>query len=1138
MRSLRIVLRGAAMQVLGAIVIAGGQVQAQGVDLVGDRGPRFLLASSSADGLTVPVNVRETAVLRRLVRLDLDNATIKSALTALTQQSGVDLVYSDDVLPGDVRVTLRAQGIAVAAALTHILLDARVDVVFLANGTATLRRQAAPLQVGAITGQVTDSLTNHGIFRATVSVQGTTLSTLTDAEGRFTIRQVPVGDRVVSVKFLGYTAAARSVRVGENETATVTFLLVRAPTTLDQVVSTATGERRYRELGHVVARINADSLVKSAPITTLAELLTARVPGLQVLSSNGGMAGGEVALRLRGQTTRYLDAQPIIIVDGVRYKSSNSYGDRYGNVRQDARPFDVEQRSPLHDLNVNDIESVDVVKGPSASTLYGPDASNGVIVITTKRGKVGKPVWNLYAYPNLSFQSKQSGDISPTDWWGWGHDPSTGQTVPFSCRMIDQYQYNSCVLDSIRVVPTAAGNPDLQVLSRSRPQWQSGASVSGGVEAIQYFFSSNYDSQVGSLRIPPAVAAALRSRLGAQALSDVLRTPNTQQTLSLNSNIVVTPTPRLTLGLSATYSQSAQRSISARVFQDLNAYGPLLRDSASVAVNLLNLGSAFLQTSQQRARRLVGSFTAEARPAEWLTLSGTAGLDFGGTVDRGILPENYFEGEAAHVRDYRRDNIGRTMNLSATTLTHRGPLSFRTSLGVQYAYAHLDGVDIDAYNLAPGSTSLTTATELQGGQLWSESASLGTYGEEVIGLNDRLYLTASLRVDGSSSFGDAYRPRPYPKVGVSWIASDEPFLRNVPGLGELRFRYSFGAASRYPMSAMKLGVVEAQQHSIEGRDANTFDRSQLANPRLRPERTRESEYGLDATLVGNVQVGLTWYRKRSNDQLQLLENSPGLGRSWGNVGDVAARGFEATINSTVLDRPLATITLQFTYSYNTDKILSLGDADPFHDPRGSFVVGYPSNAAFGTPVIGVADTVGGRADGIIFPEEVVLDSENRFLGVLFPPRVYTFTPAASLFHGRVRVSSLFDRQAGSVQQDWATAVSANQGGQSLALLDKETPVLVQAKFIGGSEADFLVPADFTRWRELTVATDLPERFVRLVRLSRATVNFQVRNLAIWTDYYGSDPENQPGVGLPGGQKSGASGIPLARTWGLSFNVTP
>jgi len=855
------------------------------------------------------------------------------------------------------------------------------------------------------------------------------------------------------------------------------------------------------------------------------------------------MAGGEVALRLRGQTTINLDPQPIVILDGVRYKNTNGIVN-YNNgtnatVVEDQRPFLAEARSPLNDLNVNDIATVEVVKGPSASTLYGPDAANGVIIITTKQGQTGTPKWNVYLHPNLATITHQTTNRPQTGFWGWGHSPTTGELYPGTCRLVLEYEYHQCVLDSITVTPTAEASPDLAIIARNRPQWQAGASVTGGASVLRYFFSGGYDSQVGSLQIPPAYAKLLSDRLGPSAVSDAVRNPNTQQMVTLRSNLSAELNPKTTVNVSAGYTQATQRALALSIYQYVASTGAIkpgchATDLANPCISTDQAG-LFLQTTTMNDSRFTGTVNGTIRPTEWMTFNGTLGMDVDGTIDRGINPKGgQYPGDDGQVSDFRRNNTGRTGTLNGTARAHPGRLSFETTVGTQYSYTHLDGLNANGFGLAPGSTSISTALRQSTSQLWSETVSLGTYAQEQVGLNDRLFVDAAIRFDGSTSFGDAYHAHPFPKIGVSWIASDEPFLQHVPALNQLRFRYAYGAASRYPTSQMKLGTIQSGQVPLEGFTQNIYDRNVLANPLLRPERTRESEYGADATIFGRmVDVGLTWYHRRTNDQLQSLSNPLGLPPQWANVGDVDAHGSEFTVVARVYETQQVQATLNFSASFNTTKLLSLGAATANCNGYDCYRVGYPLGAVFDRTIIGVADTVGGGPDSVTFENEIVY-SAGEFRGVLNPPHVYTLTPAIALFGGRIRFSTLIDRATGFIVPD----ALAHNYQLSLAGLVKTAPLLAQAKTL--TYCCVYDPGDYTRWRELSISTDLPQRLVRSVLLSRGVVSLQVRNLALWTRYQAGDPESIPGQGTQGqgSVTNNLTGIAQPRSWSISFDFTP
>jgi len=1099
-------------------------------------------SSVTREMATQPPRREVTRSLERIVSVHLSNVSLETAVTAIARAAEIELVMSDESLPPGRTVSVDVDHISAGEAFRRVLRGTGVELAVSPAGKVILSRVAKSMATGMISGTVTDGATTQAVRGASVALDDSGAVVRTRDDGQFVFRNVSAGPHKLSVRSVGYARQTRLVTVTDEQTVTADFALVSSVNTLDQVVVTVTGAQHYRELGHVVAQINADSLVKAAPITSVSELLTARVPGLQVLPGNGGVVGGDVALRLRGQTTTNLDPQPIVIVDGVRYKStSRTIGDNNdGNGA--TRPFGAEPRSPLNDLNVNDIETIDVVKGPSASTLYGPDAANGVIVVTTKRGKPGKPVWHVYAYPDLAMQPKTDATTS-AGYRAWGHDPNTGETVPFNCDLQRQVEPAQCVLDSITVVPRTNDAPQYAVLAKSRPQWHSGANVSGGTPGLTYFFSGNYDSETGSLQVSPLAARVLKEQLGVSSLSQAIRNPNTQQTFTAHADLATQLNATTNLNLTASYTNATQRAIAVS-FTYGNNYTAGTVPPYVDTTNLAQLAGAlptyaFLNSTQLHLNRWTAAARGGTTPWSWLSFTGGIGTDLSSSVDRGVVPAGANPSDpGGQGRETRQDNVGRSADIGLTATVHPGMFSVRTSLGAQYTYQNLDGSNIVAFDLAPGSTSIGTAQLTTFAPDWSETASLGTYGEEVVGVNDRLFLTGSLRLDGSTTFGDAYHPRPFPKAGVSWIVSDEPAFQRIhpPGLTELRLRYSFGASSRYPTSKMKFGTVAASNVVLDDQTINIFERLILANPTVRPERTREAEWGLDATLVSDVQLGLSWFTRRTNDQLNTL-TVPYLFRSqWANVGDLAAHGFEATFNAKLYTSRNVSVDLNASYAYNTNKVLSLGAATGFQYLYSSLVVGYPLDASFGETLDHVTDLNG---DGIISGGDEVTPTPVHYLGVFNAPNVYTMTPVVSLFSGTLRVSALFDRQTGGVQLDNFTA-SCGSAGLCVAPYLKSTPLEEQARVFGFISGANIVSSNFTRWRELSITADVPRRIREKLQLSTMSVSLQGRNLLLWTNFTGPDPESIPGLGTVGlgSAINGASGIPQARSWALRFDLSP
>src|SRR5438477_8347921 len=295
----------------------------------------------------------------------------------------------------------------------------------------------AQAQQANVTGRVTDQASGHPLGGARVTIVGTSLIAQTNAEGRYSIARVPAGQATVRASAVGYAAASRALTVNPGESAVADLTLALSPYSLDEVVVTSTGDQARKEVGNTIARIDAPKEVEKGTIQDLTDLLGAHAAGVDVLP--GTQTGSPSRVRIRGTNSLSLNNEPIYVVDGIRIVSQN----RSSSV------CDVGCAPPsrVNDLSPDEIESIDVVKGPSASALYGTDAANGVIVITTKRGIPGRTRWTVYAEQGVITDN----NTYPDAYRGWrnGSTPVNGtqciltQTV----RATTDPQY--CVQDSV-----------------------------------------------------------------------------------------------------------------------------------------------------------------------------------------------------------------------------------------------------------------------------------------------------------------------------------------------------------------------------------------------------------------------------------------------------------------------------------------------------------------------------------------------------------------------------------------------------------------------------------------------------------------------------------------------------------------
>ena len=297
------------------------------------------------------------------------------------------------------------------------------------------RRSRLRAQEASVTGRVTGARTGEPLADARVMVLGTSLAVPTNADGRYTLRNVPPGTIDIRVLRVGFNEQKKSVTITRGAQATLDFAMSPSVVQLQEVVTTATGEQRKVELGNALSTISAPQRVEETPISNIADLLVAKAPG--VIMNPPNMTGAAPVIRIRGLNSLSLSNAPIMIVDGVRYFSSAVSGGVGGtNI------------SLMNNLSPEEIEDIEIVKGPSAATLYGTDAANGVIVVTTRKGKAGVARWSWFAEPGVVDDRNNY----PSTYAIWGHNPSTGKVS--RCQLATMTA-TTCVSDSVTSINIA-----------------------------------------------------------------------------------------------------------------------------------------------------------------------------------------------------------------------------------------------------------------------------------------------------------------------------------------------------------------------------------------------------------------------------------------------------------------------------------------------------------------------------------------------------------------------------------------------------------------------------------------------------------------------------------------------------------
>jgi TonB-linked SusC/RagA family outer membrane protein len=997
----------------------------------------------------------------------------------------------------------------------------------------------AQAQQGSVTGRVTDQASGHPLAGARVTIVGTSLLAQTNAEGRYSIARVPAGQATVRASAVGYAAASRALAVNPGESAVADLTLALSPYSLDEVVVTSTGDQAKREVGNTIARIDAPAEVAKGTIQTLTDLLAAHAAGVDVLP--GTQTGSPSRVRIRGTNSLSLNNEPIYVVDGIRIVSQN----RSSSV------CDVGCAPPsrVNDLSPDEIESIDVVKGPSASALYGTDAANGVIAITTKRGTAGKTRWHVYAEQGAITDN----NTYPDAYRGWrnGSTPTNGTQciLTQTARATTDPQY--CVQDSVTRY-NVFNDPQTSPNATGHRQ-QYGVQVSGGSEAVRYFLSGEREDEIGQLKMPPfAVDTLLHVRQIGSVPDEQLR-PNGLRRTSVRANVQATLNPRVDVQASTNFISSTLRvpptdnNTTGLLSNALG--GPGNKNNGHNGYRLFTPDSMFAEQIGQDINRFIGSGTANWRPTSWLALQAIGGVDYTSRLDTDLCRRNQcvnFTGTFADTVGFKQDNrtnfFQYTFDVHATaSFTLNPTLTSRTTAGVQYFKNNANLNVAFAYDLAPTATTLTAGGVSQVAESTTISKTLGAFVEQQFGYKERLYVSGGLRADGNSAFGSDFKAVYYPKLSVSYVISQEPFFPRWSWINSVRLRGAVGASGVQPGATDAIRFFLPTTASVSGRDNNAIIFSALGNSGLKPERAREYEFGADATLLDQrVNVELTYYDKRTKNALIARTLPPGAGgpiTRFENIGAVVNRGVEALGDLQVLDKPGFAWDLSVNAAYNTNFIADMGGVPPIIGTTTRQQVGYPINGWWQRPYT-FRDLDG---NGIITANEITVADSAVFVGYANPRWEITYRTGFDLFNKRLRIVGLFDHKSGYYQLNGTDRIRCQSRNNCRGLVDPTAPLWEQARVVAlretpsGTQYGFIEKATYLRLREASATYEFPPAWARAFRADQLSFTIAGRNLWKATGFSGIDPEANYFEGATG-VVSNFQTAPPPTYWTFRLNV--
>ncbi|RPD49884.1 SusC/RagA family TonB-linked outer membrane protein [Hymenobacter sediminis] len=1095
-------------------------------------------------------------VLERKITLQLEGQTIKEALNRIAKQADVRFVYSQQLIKSDRRVTVRATDEPLATVLDEVLAPLKLEYE-VNNGRVVLRIPTKPTSANVpntndfvaqdvtISGRVVDAK-GAGLPGVTVVVKGTTIGASTGPDGEFTL-QAPENS-VLVFSFVGFTR--REVPV-TGATTNLSVTLAEDSQALNEVVVIGYGTARKSDLTGAVASVSGTQLTQVATSDPV-QALQGRAAGVEV-TTNSGQPGAGTRIRVRGVGT-INNSDPLYVVDGI-------------------------QTSDISFLLPTDIESTEILKDASATAIYGSRGANGVVLITTKHGKVGKPQFNLTGYTGFQEIRKKLDLTNAAEYATLVTEAYTnaGATVPSD--------YAAQLQSAIQSGATGTNYQDL-VTQRGLITNYS-LSVSGGTEQNRYLLSGSYFQQDGILKNSGLKKYVVRLN------DDFALTKNVKAGVSAtftNSNVV---------GASDGTGNTLNYRVLEYATQNIPILNPIGPNGTYNYDNITNVPNVARYLDEQKLSKtrnstLFSNGYVDVALLKGLSFRSSFGITYNQSNPKGYLPQ-YFLGPVDK-RDQSALNETRLQNVSWVwsnyanyTKTFADNSSFSATLGQEAQRGYGNGISITAYNVpADASLQYVSANRSANNAVRSsqyDASLLSFFGRANYNFRDRYLVTGTLRFDQTSKFLGSSRTGTFPSVGVAWNISNEEFLKGISGLSSLKLRGSYGAVGNQnaaPNYGYASVAANNQIYVFGGQPAPGLAITQINNPDLKWETAVTTDVGLDAELFDSkLSFTADYFVRRTKDMIALLPVPEYIGQApaSANVGSLRNRGLELGLNyRNQVGKLQYGVGLNFTKINNV--VTDLGGADPI--ASGNVLVQIGNTTLTGVDRE-IAYFYGLKTDGI-FRSQAEIDAYSRN-GNLIQPGAKPGDIRYRDENGDGIITALDNTYLGSATPDFTYGGSINlaysgfdfkvllygvQGAEAIngvafslskssnlvgvwsnfyaSRMDRWTPSnpnsdqpRVTSNDTNGNDrfsSRYVEDASYLRARNMELGYSLPAGAMSKLRINGFRVFASVDNVFTITKYTGYDPEISTAgfYGNPLAYGVDYGNYPQARTYRLGFNL--
>lgn len=1075
------------------------------------------------------LHVSAGVVSQTRITLKLDKADLKQALAAIEKKSSYRFLYNEALVKTDQRVTLNAYNEEVISVLNKILNGTSITYQLLENYLVVLKNSPANnIQVPdiPITGRVTGP-NGEALPGVSVTIRGTQTGTTTDANGNFSI-SVPDENAVLVFSYVGYTPQEISVK---GRTA-IEVQLAAADRSMNEVVVIGYGTARRKDLTGSVATVSGAEIVKQ-PVQTATQAIQGRVAGVQIITS--GAPNALPTVRIRGTGTTLGGQEPLYVVDGV--------------ITEDIR-----------NINNADITSMEILKDASATAIYGMRAANGVLIITTKKGRPGRMIVNYDAMLGIREAANLVDMAGPNQYAGYLNEASvyygTGDSLVPAARL------------------TGVHTDWFDEILRKGFLQNHNVSISGGSERINYFLSAGYISEEG------------------------IMATNKFNRFTLRSNNEYKFTNNLKLSTLVSYSRADLNDVELANFNNAYRAAPYVpakvggkygntSAAGNVANPLLNLEKMY---NNGLGHRLQGNFALDYKPVSWLTLRSAIGVDLDFYKNTQYFYK-YFSDTETFIEGGGNQQRGNSVLLITDNTANKwlwdntiqavksfGEHNFNLVAGItaeQYKFNSITGRGIDVpenrdqWFLGAGSLSGATRNEI--GDKWTRNSYLGRLNYN---FKDRYFLTATMRADGTSRFSADNRWGYFPSFGAGWLISSENFMDNQEIFDMLKLRGSWGKIGndRIATSLYYSLARPNVPYYFNGQEYLGITFPDVNDRNIRWEVTKEVDLGLEFGVLRNRLTGeIDYYNKKTSDALVYVVLPGILGdpdsRYVTNAATFENKGVEFSLNWN--DKVTRDITYRIgaNAAFNRNRITGLNGGQALFDgniggnqgfitlsdnnqPIGSFYVweveGILQNdadvAASGQSGAKVGDLNYRDVSGPQGKPDGVIDAYDRtFQGSYQPKMTYGINGSATyksfdlsfaaygtaggkIYNGKKAVRGADPRdniEADVARNRW----TPNNTNTSVPRADlNQLP----------ASSYFLEKGDFFRLNNVTVGYNLPQTLLQRLRITNFRVYLTAQNLFTLTPYTGFTPEMQSTSVLNAGIE--LNSYPTTRTWAFGLNV--